>query len=115
VDREEMAQECRRVIEEWEDALEVYTLEESPQDYAIAQYNLGAAHLHLAEVEEKGENSRRAIAAFEEALRVYTLQEYPRDYALTQNSLGNAYGTLAEAEEKGGELPQGDRCLEGGA
>ena len=89
-----------KAIKAYETALEVYTLEEFPEDYAMIQNNLGNAYNTLADVEDKGENCSRAIDAYEEALKVYTLERFPMDYAMTQNNLGSAYQKLADVEDK---------------
>jgi tetratricopeptide (TPR) repeat protein len=97
---EEKAENCRKAIGAYGEALKVYTLDRFPVDYAMTQNNLGVAYRKLSMVEEKAENCRRAIGAYGEALKVYTLDRFPVDYAMTQNNLGVAYRNLSEMEEK---------------
>jgi len=94
------AENCKKAITAFKEALKVYTLERFPIYYGGTQNNLGTAYGTLAEVEAKAENCKKAITAGEEALKVYALERFPSDYAMTQNNLGNAYGTLAEVEAK---------------
>jgi tetratricopeptide (TPR) repeat protein len=94
------AENCKKAITAYGEALKVYALKDFPIDYAMTQNNLGATYKTLAEVEDKTRNCRKAITAYEEALKVRKLEDFPMDYAATQNNLGNAYSTLAEVEEK---------------
>jgi len=96
----EKAEYMKTAIAAYKEAMNIYTLERFPMDYAMIQNNLGNAYGTLAEVEATAENCKKAITAFEEALKVYTLDRLPMEYAMTQNNLGTAYGTLAEIEAK---------------
>ena len=71
-------------------ALEVYTRENYPEDWATTQNNLGAAYSHRIEG-VRGANIESAISCYRSALEVYTRENYPEDWAMTQNNLGNAY------------------------
>ena len=94
------AENCEKAITAYNEALEVFTLDHSPIQYARKKNNLGTAYRTLAEVKEKPENCEKAITAYNEALKVRTLDRFPIQYATTQNNLGNAYCTLAEVKEK---------------
>jgi len=94
------AENCKKAITAFKEALKVRTLERFPMDYAMTQNNLGTAYVTLADVEANAENCKKATKAFKEALKVYTLERFPMQYATTQNNLGTAYGTLAEVEVK---------------
>jgi len=94
------AENSRKAIIAYKEALKVRTFDRFPIDFAMTQNNLGNAYWVLAEVEDKAENCRKAIDAFNEALRVNTFDDYPMQYATTQNNLGTAYGVLAEVEDK---------------
>ncbi|MGB5771503.1 MAG: tetratricopeptide repeat protein, partial [Crocosphaera sp.] len=71
-------------------ALEVYTREAFPVQWATTQNNLGAAYRGRIK-EDKAENLELAITAYNCALEVYTREAFPVDWARTQNNLGNAY------------------------
>lgn len=60
-------------------ALVVFTMEQFPKDYAMAQNNLGFAYRMLAEVEGKAGNCKRGIYALKQALLVYTPAKFPRE------------------------------------
>lgn len=68
--------------------LKVYTLDASPQDYAMTQYNLGVAYGRLSRVRDREANLQRALAAYLEALKVYTIDASPEAYARTQGQPG---------------------------
>ncbi|MDZ8238503.1 MAG: tetratricopeptide repeat protein [Nostoc sp. ChiQUE01a] len=70
--------------------LSIFTLEAYPQDWAIAQYNLGYAYLKRIK-ENKAENIEQAIVYFNQALQVYNEHEFPNQWAMIQNQLGIAY------------------------
>jgi tetratricopeptide (TPR) repeat protein len=88
----------RKAISCYERALEVYTREAYPQDWAMTQNNLGVVWGDRPDG-DRGENLRRAISCYEGALEVYTREAYPQDWARTQNNLGSAWG----------DRPDGDR------
>jgi len=49
---ENKAENCKKAIKAFEEALKVYTPERFPMDYAMTQNNLGNAYRTLAEVEK---------------------------------------------------------------
>ena len=76
-------------------ALEVYTPENYPEDWAMTQNNLGNAYSNRIEG-VRAANIELAIACYREALKVYTPENYPEDWAMTQNNLGAAYSDRIE-------------------
>jgi hypothetical protein len=79
-------------------ALEVYTRDRLPQDWATIQNNLGAALSGLADQTEGPRAAQRldeAVAAFRQALEVRTRDGLPQQWATTQNNLGLALSGLA--------------------
>jgi len=101
-EEEDKADNCKRAIKAFEEAMKVYTFGKFPYEYAMTQNNLGVAYRNLSEVEEedKADNCNKAIKAFEEAMKVRTFDEFPYDYAETQNNLGTAYGELSIVKDK---------------
>jgi tetratricopeptide (TPR) repeat protein len=85
----EKAENCKKAIKAYEEALKVYTLERFPMDYAMTQNNLGTAYSTLAEVEAKAENCKKAIKAYEEALKIFTEEKFPEIYSLVAENLKN--------------------------
>ncbi|AFY32934.1 TPR repeat-containing protein [Calothrix sp. PCC 7507] len=71
-------------------ALQVYTREAFPIDWAATQNNLAAAYLYRIKG-EKVDNLEQAISASQLALQVRTREAFPVDWAATQNNLAIAY------------------------
>jgi tetratricopeptide (TPR) repeat protein len=71
-------------------ALQVYTRQAFPEQWAMMQNNLGNAYGDRI-CGERAENLELAIAAYQLALQVYTCEAFPEDWAMTQNNLSNAY------------------------
>ena len=86
---------CREEIEGYQEALKHLTLDQSPIDYAMTQYNLGNAFQTLARMEPKAKDCRLAIEAYSRALNVFSREQFPREYANTKSSLGYAYWVLS--------------------
>jgi transcriptional regulator with XRE-family HTH domain len=78
-------------------ALEVYTREASPMDWAMTQNNLGNALRDLGTRAGDTAALQDAVTAYRAALEVYTREASPMDWAMTQNNLGNALATSAPA------------------
>jgi CHAT domain-containing protein len=71
-------------------ALQVYTREAFPQQWAMTQNNLAIAYLYRIRG-ERADNLEQAIAASTLALQVYTREAFPQEWAMTQNNLATAY------------------------
>ena len=83
-------------------ALEVYTREQFPQDWAATQNNLGNVLAVLGERasgEPTAQYLEQSAAAFRPALGVYAREQLPQDSAATQNSLGSVPENLGERAE----------------
>ncbi len=93
-------------IAAYEVALQVFTPEAFPQDWATTQNNLALAYRNRIKG-EKAENLEQAIARYENALKVRTREAFPQNHAETSFNLGlayqeatqwqNAYATFANA------------------
>ena len=79
-------------------ALQVFTRDAFPQDWAATQNNLGTAYRTRIKG-ERGENLELAIAAFQLALQVFTREAFSQDWAQIQNNLGNAYKDRIKGEK----------------
>jgi TPR repeat protein len=88
-------------------ALQVYTRELLPQQWATTQNNLGNA-LSDQGIRSGGEAGQRllgeAVAAYRQALQVRTRELLPQQWAMTQNNLGNALSN--QGIRSGGEAGQ---------
>jgi tetratricopeptide (TPR) repeat protein len=78
-------------IQAYQEALQVFTWQNYPQEYAILYNNIAIAYLSLPLTSEK-EYLRQGLAvqSFEVALKHIKLIDYPKEYAMLQNNLGNA-------------------------
>jgi tetratricopeptide (TPR) repeat protein len=89
-------------VQAYQSALEVFTRQELPQQWAATQNNLGIA-LEEQGVRTKGQQRtellEQAVQACRRALEVRTRQELPQDWAKTQSDLGRALWTLAQQLE----------------
>jgi CHAT domain-containing protein len=97
-------------IAAFQSALQVFTLEEFPLDWATTQNNLGNAYRNriLGNLEE---NLAQAIQCFQHALQVFTRETAPQDWAMVQNNQGNAY-LYGVREHYTQDLPKAIRCYE---
>ena len=94
-------------IAAYEAALQVYTRDAFPQDWAMTQNNLGTAYGDRIQ-SERADNLERAIAAFEAALQVYTRDTFPDDWAWTQ---GNLISALLERSKLTGNADDLDTAI----
>jgi predicted LPLAT superfamily acyltransferase len=113
--RGERADNLEQAIAAYHNALQVYTRDAFPQDWAN---NLGTGHpggagrpkttwapamptqtIAWSRIRgERADNLEQAIAAYQSALQVYTRDAFPQAWAITQNNLGNAYGDRIRGE-----------------
>nr|WP_069968369.1 CHAT domain-containing protein [Desertifilum tharense]OEJ74005.1 hypothetical protein BH720_16760 [Desertifilum tharense IPPAS B-1220] len=77
-------------IASYKEALQVYTRQGFPQDWATMQNNLANAYRDRIQG-DRAENLELAIALYQQALQVRTHQAFPQDWAMTRNNLANAY------------------------
>lgn len=78
-------------------ALQVYTCEVFPEQWATTQNNLASAYLDRIKG-DRAKNMEQAIAACELALQVYTREPFPEKWAMTQLNLANACRERIEGE-----------------
>jgi tetratricopeptide (TPR) repeat protein len=91
-----------QAVDAYHSALQVYTREQLPQDWARTQNNLGCALDDLAGRSEGAQASQylqQAVDAYHSALLVRTREQLPQDWATTQNNLGNIFYELAGRSE----------------
>ncbi len=79
-------------------ALEEWTRERVPLDWAQTQNNLGNALGTLGEREGGTARLEEAVAAYRAALEERTRERVPLDWAMSQNNLGNALRALGDRE-----------------
>ncbi|XGV97798.1 MAG: CHAT domain-containing protein [Leptolyngbya sp. BL-A-14] len=78
-------------------ALQVYTREELPEQWATTQANLASAYLDRIKG-ERIKNIENAITACKLALQVYTREAFLVQWAMTQLNLANAYRDRIQGE-----------------
>jgi tetratricopeptide (TPR) repeat protein len=88
--RGERAENLEKAIAAYELALQVYTREAFPNDWATTQNNLGNAYANRIRG-ERAENLEKAIAAYKLALQVRTREAFPNAWAMTQGNLAVAF------------------------
>lgn len=76
-DDQEHAKKCL------EAALAIYTVQEFPAEYALAESNLGAVYQYRI-AGEKRTNQKFALACYEAALSIYTADRFPAEHRRTQ-------------------------------
>ncbi|MFG3816143.1 tetratricopeptide repeat protein, partial [Limnothrix redekei] len=79
-----------QAIAAYERALEVYTRDSFPEQWAGIQNNLGLAYRNRIRG-KRADNLELAISVHERALEVYTRDAFPEQWAGIQNNLGLAY------------------------
>ena len=84
------AANLEQAISHYQQALEVFTRQTFPEDWALTQNNLANAY-HERIQGERADNLEQAISHYQQALKIYTRQAFPQDWALTQHNLANTY------------------------
>ena len=87
---ENPAENCKKAIKAFEEALRVTFLEDLPFYYAEIQNELGKAYKIFSKVRDTTTNSRKAIQAYKEALKVFTMKDYPERYQSVKENLFEA-------------------------
>ena len=82
----------------YEIALNIFTFEAFPQEWAGTNNNLAATYIDRIRG-EKAENLEKAIAACQEALKVFTFDVFPQQWAGIQNNLALAYHSRIRGEK----------------
>ena len=95
--RGERADNLERAIIASEQALQVYTRDAFPKNWAATQNNLANAYSERIRG-ERADNLKRAITAYEQALQVRTRDAFPEQWAATQNNLALAYSNRIQGE-----------------
>ncbi|MBD2138984.1 hypothetical protein H6F32_15715 [Anabaena sp. FACHB-1237] len=85
-------------IQAYHQALEVFTWDKYPQEYAILLNNIAIAYLSMPMTSER-EYLRQGLAvqSFETALQHINIIDHPQEYAMLQNNLGNALQYLVSS------------------
>jgi tetratricopeptide (TPR) repeat protein len=106
-ERESGTARLEEAVAAYRAALEEWTRERVPLDWAMTQNNLGAALSTLGERESGTARLEEAVAAYRAALMERTRERVPLNWAGTQNNLGNALKALGERESGTARLEEG--------
>jgi len=82
----------------YQNALDIYTREAFPVNWAGTQNNLANAYSERLRG-EKADNLEDAIASYQNALEIYTREAFPENWAMTQNNLAAAYSDRLRGEK----------------
>jgi len=77
-----------QAVQCFEQALEIYTQEDTPQEWAATQYNLGTANQSLGRLLETTNPLKLAVDAYTNALLVWTREAHPEAWMQTMHQLG---------------------------
>jgi CHAT domain-containing protein/tetratricopeptide (TPR) repeat protein len=88
--RGERAENIDIAIDHYNQALQVYTREAFPEQWAMTRNNLAIAYTDRIRG-ERAENIDIAIDHYNQALQVYTREAFPEQWATTRNNLAIAY------------------------
>jgi CHAT domain-containing protein/tetratricopeptide (TPR) repeat protein len=105
------ADELRRAVACYREALRIYTRDAAPFDYAGTQVNLGHAYARLAEMRRAADRPR-AVACYEEALRIYTPDATPDPCRMAAYQLGGLHFRRSRWEEAYSAYQTADDALE---
>jgi tetratricopeptide (TPR) repeat protein len=83
-----------RAIVSYGNALEIFTLESSPMEYATVQNNLGNAYLELSAITDRSANVEKAVNAYRESLKVFTVDLFPGEHKGVLSNIAKAYKSL---------------------
>jgi tetratricopeptide (TPR) repeat protein len=108
--RESGTARLEQAIAAYRKALQEWTRERVPLDWATAQNNLGASLFTLGERENSTERLEQAVTAFRKALQERTRERVPLDWAATQSNLGEALMSLGERASSRRLLPIARHC-----
>ena len=114
-ERESGTARLEEAVAAYRAALEEWTRERVPLDWATTQNNLGNALTRLGERESGTARLEEAVAAYRAALEERTRERVPLEWATTQNNLGNALHSARGAGERDGAARGGGRGLSRGA
>jgi tetratricopeptide (TPR) repeat protein len=96
--RESRIAPLEEAVTAYGNALQEFTRDRTPLDWATTHNNLGAALQTLGERESGTARLEEAAAAYHAAVRERARDRVPLQWAETQNNLGNAFKALGERE-----------------
>ena len=95
-----------RAVTGYRAALEIFTRERHPEQWAHVMNDLGVALVALAERETGSKRLEEAVSVYRGALEERTRERAPLAWAMTQNNLGVALATIGERESSSTRLDE---------
>jgi len=92
------ASNLETAIAAYKNALQIYTREAFPVDWATTQNNLAIVYSNRIRG-EKADNLEKAIASYKNALQIRTREAFHIEWAMTQNNLAIAYSNRIRGEK----------------
>jgi tetratricopeptide (TPR) repeat protein len=89
----------RLAVEAYEEALNLYTVEEHPSQFAAVQNDLAHAYWTLSEISNPQDNLTGAVEAFERAQEVYAKQEDAAQFVRIQENIERLRKAISRLEE----------------
>ena len=119
-ERESGTAHLEEAIDAYRVALQEWSRDRVPLQWAAAQNNLGNALARLGERESGTPRLEEAVTAYRAALQERARERVPLDWAMTQTNLGNALWRLGERESGTARLeeavvPTAQRWMRGAA
>ena len=105
-ERESSPDRFEQAVNVYLSALEVFTRERAPLQWARMQNNLGNALLNLGNWETGTERFEEAAGAYRSALELTPREKVSLEWAATQANLGNALSAVGRREPGGKRLEQ---------
>ena len=115
----------RKGIAAYESALQYFTSDQFPREFADTTLQIGITYKTMAETiknyafgtigeynEFRADRLLNAMGAFQGALAIFTLNNFPYDYAAVQFNIGETYALLAELQERNDNLAKALAALE---
>lgn len=85
-------------MDSYQEALKVFTREETPSVFADIHHHLGVIYSEIPdEIKRKSLWAAISSSSFQEALNIYTKENFPYEYAMVCNSYGNAMTKYPQA------------------
>lgn len=91
---ESINDEIKDAIIAYNKALDVFTVESRPMEYATVKNNLGNAYFELSKLEDKESNIELSVSSYHAALAVFTVDKYPVAHDGVIKNIARAYKSL---------------------
>jgi tetratricopeptide (TPR) repeat protein len=98
-EHEQAPARVEQAVTAYRKALQEYTRDRDPLNWARTKIFLGLALRTLGELDSDTSRIEEALVVFREALLEYTRERVPCDWALTQGNIGTALSSLGAGRQ----------------